>query len=163
MSTIHIEGIRTYLPDDRDEAQSAAVVHSIDAAAASTQATRLVFISANGEQIELSGVLFDALRKTAETLAQGVPIALVPLATMMTVDEAADFLDCAPVTVRELIEMGRISVESMRNPEAIALAELLDYLRREESERYIALGELTRQAEDFDLYSNIDSRYYQTR
>ena len=155
--------VRTYVPDDRRDAQIVDFVRALEAAGGSTPDARPALVSADGDRFELPEAMYDVLRQVADALASGMGVTVAPMNAMLTTQEAADFLGIARPTLVRILERGEISMEKPGRHRFVRLQALLAYQAWQREQTSSALGELIRVAEEDDLYAKTDGPAPSTR
>ena len=90
--------VRTYMPDDRQDALILDFMRALEAAGGRAPDVRPALVGADGARFELPEAMFDMLRQVAEALASGMGVTVAPMNAMLTTQEAADFLGIARPT-----------------------------------------------------------------
>jgi excisionase family DNA binding protein len=148
--------VRTYVPDDKQDAEILDFITALDAAGDSAPEMRLALVAANGERFELPEAMHDVLRQVAEALSSGMGVTVAPLNAMLTTQEAADFLGVARPTLVRILDRGDLPMERPGRHRFVRLKDLVDYQARERTQRREALEEMVRQAEEAGLYEATD-------
>lgn len=148
--------VRTYVPDDRPDAQIVDFVRALQAAGRSAADVRPALVGADGARFELPQAMVDVLRQVAEALAAGMGVTVAPMNAMLTTQEAADFLGIARPTLVRILERGEIPMEKPGRHRFVRLQDLLAYQARQRERTSSALDELVRVAEEDDLYAKTD-------
>ena len=98
--------VRTYVPDERRDAQIVDFVRALEAAGGSAPDVRPALVSGDGARFELPEAMYDVLRQVADALASGMGVTVAPMNAMLTTQEAADFLGVARPTLVRILERG---------------------------------------------------------
>jgi len=133
---------QTYLPSPDDIAQARELFAQLEGEPSTTGKTLLT--SASGQVLELPPTLFEALRFVGATLAAGNGVTIMPRATRLTSQEAADFLSISRPTLIRLLEQGAIPYELVGRHRRVRLDDLLDYQSREQVRRRAVLTQAAR-------------------
>ena len=94
----------TYVPDAEESAAAAAVMQALDAEGLGCATGHPALVAADGEVLELPDAILDALRQVAAALSSGLGVTVAPLSTMLTPQEAADYLGIARPTLVRILE-----------------------------------------------------------
>lgn len=148
--------VRTYVPDEAQDAQILDFINALEAAGRSAPEARPALIGSNGERLELPDAMHDILRQVADALSSGQGVTVAPMNAMLTTQEAADFLGVSRPTLVRMLDRGDIPMEKPGRHRFVRLKDLVDYQETERRERREALTELTRQAEELRLHEATD-------
>lgn len=136
----------TYFPE-HDELEEllafAKVLNGIDASSGSLGQAMLV--GPDNEQRPIPAELFRVLEQVANALALGDGVTVMPYASRLTTQQAADFLGISRPTLVRLLESGRIPFERVGRHRRVLLRDLDEYQERSRAERRAALAELARE------------------
>jgi excisionase family DNA binding protein len=102
---------RTYLPD---EGEAALLQELLAIRAAEPRHNRPVLSDGAGRTFELPHSVVEAMFTVAEALSSGQGVAVMPLDTEMTTQEAADYLGMSRPTLVKLLEAGEIPFRKIR-------------------------------------------------
>lgn len=105
-------------------------------------------VGPDGEHITLPLNVFEILRDVVDAMQQGKAISVVPRDTIMTTQQAADFLGISRPTLVGLLEDGQIPFTKPGRHRRVRLVDLDAFQRRQLDERRHALDALTREATD---------------
>lgn len=115
---------RTYLPpEDPNREELTAFIKQMEHLA-NKQAT---LRSSEGEEVLIPDVLFDVLRRVADSLASGRGVSVIPRETRLTTQEAADFLGVSRPTLIKLLESGQIEFDTVGRHRKVFLRDLENY------------------------------------
>ncbi len=103
-------------------------------------------VGPDGEQITLPLNVFEILTDVVDAMQQGKGISVVPRDTIMTTQQAADFLGISRPTLVRLLEDGQIEYTKPGRHRRVRLVDLDAFQRRQAAERREALDALTREA-----------------
>lgn len=103
-------------------------------------------VGPDGEQITLPLNVFEVLKDVVDAMQQGKGISVVPRDTIMTTQQAADFLGVSRPTLVGLLEDGQIPFTKPGRHRRVRLVDLDTFQRRQLTERRQALDALTREA-----------------
>jgi excisionase family DNA binding protein len=104
-----------------------------------------------GETLTVPSPIFEALKKVAEFMAMGRAVSILPTGTMMTTQQAADFLSASRPHVIGLLEKNEIPYEKVGTHRRIRIEDLIAYKQRRAAARDKALRRLSEQAERLEL------------
>lgn len=147
---------RTYLPDERHEAEIFDFVAALERAGGQAPERRPAIVSADGTQHEIPEAMVDVLRQVASALSAGMGVNVAPLNAMLTTQEAADFLGVSRPTLVRILERGEIPMEQPGRHRYVRLSDLLEYQRRSRTERRRALEDMVEASEEAGLYEATD-------
>ncbi|MDR1852067.1 MAG: helix-turn-helix domain-containing protein [Propionibacteriaceae bacterium] len=133
---------KTYVPSEADIAKAGELFAQLEQEMAKTGKT--VLMSASGQTYELPPTLFEVLRFVGATLAAGNGVTVVPRATKLTTQGAADFLGISRPTLVKLLERGDIPFEKVGRHRRVTLDDLLEYQERERARRRTVLSQEAR-------------------
>jgi excisionase family DNA binding protein len=155
--------VRTYVPDESQDAQIVDFVRALEAAGRSAAPVRPALVGADGGRVELPEAMFAVLRQVAEALASGLGVTVAPMNAMLTTQEAADFLGIARPTLVRILERGEIPMDKPGRHRFVRLQDLVAYQGRQRERRRAALDELVRAGEADELYAKTDGPAPTTR
>ena len=93
-----------------------------------------------GDQVELPEEVYLALRKIVDAMQSGLAVSVVPQATRLTTQQAADLLNVSRPTVVKLLDEGEIPFEKAGTHRRVILADLLAYRERRPARQYDMLA-----------------------
>lgn len=145
----------TIEPHDLDRDRIAAFSHFMEAVELGLPAARkrkkgCVLVGPNEEQIPIPSAMFGVLRATAEILASGGSVRIVPLHQELTTQEAADMLNMSRQYLVRLLEAGELAFKKTGTHRRIRMDDLLAYKQKRDVQRRRALRDLTRIGEEAD-------------
>lgn len=129
---------RTVMP----EPDSAALSDVADALTAQAGAH---LVSADGHRVDLPAALFDVLREAVLAMSQGKAVTIAPHDTVMTTQEAADYLGISRPTLVKLLEQGMIPFTQPNRHRRVLLSDLLAHQQRTRTQRRQLLDAMTRE------------------
>lgn len=88
------------------------------------------------------------LAQVLSLLANGQGVQIMPERAMLTTQQAADALNVSRPYLIGLLERGEIAYEKVGTHRRVAFADLLEYKRKDDQQRRIALDELTALGEE---------------
>ena len=107
----------------------------------------IVFISAeSSSRVQLSDDLLRVFRDVVDTLHRGDAVTVVPRATRLTTQHAADLLGVSRPTLVKLLEAGEIAYEQPSRHRYVQLNDLLAYQERQRQHRRKLLHGMAREA-----------------
>jgi len=133
---------KTYVPSQDEIAQAKELFDQLEDEFVATGKTLLT--SPSGQTLELPPTLFDVLRFVGATLAGGNGVTIVPRATRLTTQEAADFLGISRPTLVKLLEQGAMPYQTVGRHRRVTLDALLDYQEKEQARRRTVLAQAAR-------------------
>jgi excisionase family DNA binding protein len=95
-----------------------------------------------GEAIGLTPTLYEVLRAVVASLAHGRAVSVVPADTMLTTNEAADFIGMSRPHLLKLLDRGEISFVMVGTHRRIAFQDLLRYKEARRARPAEALHEI---------------------
>ena len=119
-------------------------------------ALRPALVAAHGEVRELPDATLEALRQVATALSRGLSVTVAPLSTMLTTQEAADYLGISRPTLVRILERGEIPMEKPGRHRFVQLKDVIEYKERDDAYRRGVLKALIEDAESNDLYAKTD-------
>lgn len=132
----------TYLPSRGDElAPVLDFLTAHEAAGRALPEPRYFLAGARpGDQVELPEEVYLALRKIVDAMQSGLAVSVVPQATRLTTQQAADLLNVSRPTVVKLLDEGEIPFEKAGTHRRVILADLLAYRERRRARQYDMLA-----------------------
>lgn len=106
----------------------------------------------DGTQIELSQSLSHALQQLVTQLLNGKPVAIMPLSTILTTQEAADILNVSRPYLVKLLEDNEIPFHKVGTHRRVLLSDLLSYKEKFDREQEQGLIELIQLTEELGFY-----------
>lgn len=153
----------TYLLKSDELAEVVDLRAALQARGVSVPAHRAALVAADGHRIELPEQVFKALRDVVSAMAQGQAVTIAPHDTLLTTQEAADFLSVSRPTLVRLLEGGEIAFEKRGRHRRVMLCDLLEYKRVSRHERRETLAEMARQGMEDGVYKATSGPPVQTR
>lgn len=102
-------------------------------------------VAADGRRVEIPAALFDVLREAVQAMSQGKAVTIAPHDTVMTTQEAADYLGVSRPTLVKLLEQHLIPFTQPNRHRRVLLSDLLAYQQRTRVERRGLLDAMTRE------------------
>lgn len=155
--------VRTYVPDEQQDAQILDFVRALEAAGGSAPELRPALVGANGARLEMPEAMYDALRQVADALSSGMGVTVAPMNALLTTQEAADFLGIARPTLVRILERGEIPMEKPGRHRFVRLKDLVEYQVRRRQQTRDALDQMVAEAQEDDLYTKTDRAAPATR
>jgi excisionase family DNA binding protein len=137
---------RTYLPEAsarEDILDFAEFMRTLEVFLAE-RSSKAALVDTEGNPRPIPDEIFEILEQVTNALASGEGITVVPQNTMMTTQQAADFLGISRPTLVRLLESGDIPFEQPGRHRRVRLSDLLSYQSKFRTERQKALLELQR-------------------
>jgi len=148
--------VRTYVPDETQDAQILDFLNALEGAGRSAAEARPALVASDGKRLELPEAMHEVLRQIARALSSGQGVTVAPMNAMLTTQEAADFLGIARPTLVRMLERGDIAMDKPGRHRFVRLKDLVDFQATERRERREALNEMTKQAEELHLHQATD-------
>lgn len=111
-------------------------------------------IDETGERIKIPIQALRLLSKILHVTAQGIPISIVPLATELTSQSAADFLGCSRPHLIKLLEEGAIPFTKVGRHRRVKFEDLQKYKKAMKASQRRLLIEMMKQDEDYNMYGS---------
>jgi excisionase family DNA binding protein len=111
-------------------------------------------IEETNEKIRIPLNAFKLLVKILKETGQGRPVSLVPVATEITTQVAADLLNCSRPHLIKLLEKGEIGFTKIGRHRRIKYQDLLEYKKKVKSEQRQLLIEMMQGDEEAGLYDS---------
>ena len=111
-----------------------------------------VEISETGQRIKLPIDALRLLTKILKVTGEGKPISIVPIATEMTTQAAADLIGCSRPFVIKLLQKGEIPFTKVGRHRRIRFEDVMTYKKRKREEQERLLIEIMQADEEDGLY-----------
>ena len=111
-------------------------------------------IEETGEKIKLPVKALSFLSEILKAMSQGKPISIVPLATEVTTQSAAEILGCSRPHLVKLLEEGKIEYTKVGKHRRIKYEDVINYKRKMKEEQKKLLIEMMHGDEDLGLYDS---------
>ncbi len=112
-------------------------------------------VGPNGEYIALPQAVYEILTEVVTAMAQGLPVAVVPLHLELTTQEAADFLNVSRQYLVRLLDSGAIPFAKVGTHRRIRFGDLQAYRETRDQQRRATLKQLTKDSGELGLYDPI--------
>ena len=142
------KGLEKRLPTP-EEINSAA--HAATAIAVALDADGNLKVSGqNGDPVHIAPAVGHLIIDLLGHVASGNMVALVPVGTMLTTQEAADMLNVSRPHLTKLLKAGEIAFEEVGKHRRVPLEALMAYRDQKRQQREDALNALARLGQEFD-------------
>ncbi|MFA5649841.1 MAG: excisionase family DNA-binding protein [Proteiniphilum sp.] len=111
-------------------------------------------IEETSEKIKLPVKALNFLSEILKAMSQGKPISIVPLATEVTTQSAAEILGCSRPHLVKLLEEGKIEYTKVGKHRRIKYEDVINYKRKMKEEQKKHLIEMMHADEDLGLYDS---------
>jgi excisionase family DNA binding protein len=111
-------------------------------------------IEESGEKIILPLKALNLLGEILKAMSQGKPISIVPIATEVTTQRAAEILRCSRPYLVKLLEEGKIEYTKVGKHRRIKYEDVIDYKKKMKEEQKKRLIEIMHADEDLGLYDS---------
>ncbi len=111
-------------------------------------------IEETGEKIKVPIRALTLLGKILKAMSQGKPISLVPMATEVTTQRAAEILGCSRPHLIKLLEEGKIEFTKVGKHRRIKFEDVMIYRQKVKEEQKQRLIEIMNVDEESGLYEN---------
>lgn len=135
-----------YAPDQ--EAQN---VKELDEILAKSEGVAKL-VAPNGEERELPHSVYKILEEVVHSMAEGVGVALMPMHSQLSTQDAADILGVSRPHLVKLLEQEEIDFHKVGKHRRIRLDDLLVYKDRRDSKRRQVLDQIKADSEELGLY-----------
>ena len=113
-----------------------------------------LLLGPDGEQVPLPAEVYRVLRQVVDVMREGKATLVAPQGTLLTTQEAADFLGISRPTLVKLLEDGAIPFEKPNRHRRVRLQDLIDFRARQRADRRAALDQMTEEASELGLYDD---------
>jgi len=111
-------------------------------------------IEETNERIKIPLRALRLLAKILKETSQGKPVSIVPVATEITTQAAAEILGCSRPHLVKLLENGEISFTKVGKHRRIKYQDIFDYKRKMKAEQRRLLIEIMKSDEESGLYDS---------
>lgn len=106
------------------------------------------------EKIKIPQRALKLLAEILKATSQGNPISVIPIATEMTTQAAAEFLGCSRPHLVKLLESGEIAYTKVGKHRRVKFEDLMEHKRKKQEEREALLVEIMKGDEELGLYDS---------
>jgi excisionase family DNA binding protein len=106
------------------------------------------------EKIKIPQRALKLLAEILKATSQGNPISVIPIATEMTTQAAAEFLGCSRPHLVKLLESGEIAYTKVGKHRRVQFEDLMKHKRKKREEREALLVEIMKGDEELGLYDS---------
>lgn len=111
-------------------------------------------IEENNERIKIPLKALQLLAKILKETSQGKPVSIVPIATEITTQAAAELIGCSRPHLVKLLENGEINFTKIGKHRRIKYQDVIDYKRKMKAEQRRLLIEIMKEDEEAGLYDS---------
>ncbi|HKJ31862.1 MAG TPA: helix-turn-helix domain-containing protein [Balneolales bacterium] len=109
-------------------------------------------IEESKEKIKIPLIALKLLAKILKETSKGKPISIVPIATEMTTQAAADLIGCSRPHLVKLLEEGKITYTKVGKHRRIRYEDVINYKKKMKAEQKRLLIEMMKSDEETGLY-----------
>lgn len=135
-----------------------AALESYDALAATLEQLHSenpeIEIEETEERIRIPKTALKLLVQILKEISLGNPISIVPIATEMTTQAAAELLGCSRPYVVKLLEEGQIKYTKVGKHRRVKYEDIVNFKRELKAKQKTILGEIMQQDEESGLYDS---------
>ena len=106
------------------------------------------------ERIKIPLKALQLLAKILKETSQGKPVSIVPIATEITTQAAAELIGCSRPHLVKLLEIGEISYTKIGKHRRIKYQDIIDYKRKMKAKQRKLLIEIMKADEETGLYDS---------
>ncbi len=106
------------------------------------------------EKIRIPLKALKLLAKILKVTAQGQPISIVPIATEMTTQAAAEYLGCSRPHLVKLLEEGNIAFTKIGKHRRVKFEDVLNYKKKMKNKQKNLLIDIIKSDEEIGLYDS---------
>lgn len=111
-------------------------------------------IEENSERIKIPLKALQLLAQILKETSQGRPVSIVPIATEITTQAAAELIGCSRPHLIKLLENGEISYTKVGKHRRIKYQDIIDYKRKMKAHQRKLLTEIMKADEESGLYDS---------
>lgn len=111
-------------------------------------------IAETDEKIRIPLHALKLLVKILKATSQGQPISIIPIATEMTTQAAAELLGCSRPHLVKLLETGEIAFTKVGKHRRVKFEDLMNHKKKKKAEREALLLEIMKGDEELGLYDS---------
>lgn len=144
----------TEAPENAEAAEAGAAIEALDSQTRRRKRHRRLVVHAEGSRaapVPLPESASEILTRALELIAEGSGVAVVPVDTEITTQQAADLLNVSRPYVVGLLERGEIPFRKVGSRRRVRLADVVAYRAAQEARSKAALDELAAEAQDLGL------------
>lgn len=109
-------------------------------------------IEETSEKIRIPIKLLKLLAKILKVTGQGKPISIIPVATEMTTQAAADYLGCSRPHIVKLLEEGKIAYTKIGKHRRVKFEDVSEFKKKEKRNQQNLLIDIMKADEESGLY-----------
>ena len=113
-----------------------------------------VEIEETGQKIKIPKRALGLLVKIMEATSQGKPVSVVPIATEMTTQSAAEFLGCSRPHLIKLLEAGEMPYTKVGRHRRVKFQDVAEYKKKMKQDQEDSIAEMMRLDEEAGLYDS---------
>ena len=106
------------------------------------------------EKLQIPSRALELLNEILKAMSQGKPISIVPVATEVTTQKAAEILGCSRPHLVKLLENGELDFIKVGRHRRIKFEDVVSYKQKMKSEQKSRLIELMNSDEDLGVYDS---------
>lgn len=111
-----------------------------------------VEIEESGNRIKIPRRALELLAQILEQTGKGMPVSIVPIATEITTQAAAEILGCSRPHIVKLLESGEIKFTKVGKHRRIKYRDLMEYKKKRKAEQRQLLIDMMKSDEESGLY-----------
>lgn len=112
----------------------------------------VIEIEETGKRFKIPRRALELLVKILEQTSKGIPVSIVPIATEITTQAAAEMLGCSRPHLVKLLEKGEISYTKVGKHRRIKYSDVVEYNKQRKAEQRKRLIEMMKKDEETGLY-----------
>lgn len=106
------------------------------------------------ERIRIPKTALELLVKILKEISKGNPVSIVPIATEMTTQAAAELLGCSRPHIVKLLEEGQINYTKIGKHRRVKYEDIVDYRKMLKAKQKSAISEIMQLDEESGLYDS---------
>jgi excisionase family DNA binding protein len=111
-------------------------------------------IQESKERIKIPLNALKLLAKILKVTSQGKPISIVPIATEMTTQAAAELIGCSRPHLVKLLETGKINFTKVGKHRRVKYEDIIEYKKKMKADQERLIQEIMRSDEELGLYDS---------
>lgn len=111
-------------------------------------------IEETNDRIKISLNALKLLAKILKVTSQGKPISIVPIATEMTTQAAAELIGCSRPHLVKLLESGEINFTKVGKHRRVMYEDVVEYKKKMKADQENLIEEIMRSDEELGLYDS---------